>query len=110
MPTFRIDARTAVIEFEDYEPLNEANIVCKVDVPLRVVLGIQADLKSGDMEHAIETFAEKVLVSWSVADEDGNELPASYEGALSMPIGVMMECMKAWLVAVFSLPLVSKSE
>lgn len=100
---YRLDRRIAVLEFDE-QGLQDTEIRCKVDVPMWILLDIQASLANGEIQRGIDLFAEKVLVSWTI-DEEGVAIPATVDGMRELPIGIALRVVGAWLKAAVELPL-----
>lgn len=100
---YRLDRRIAVLDFDE-EGLQGTEIRCRVDVPMWILLDIQASLANGEIQRGIDLFAEKVLVSWTI-EEDGHAIPATVDGMRELPISIALRVVGAWLKAAVELPL-----
>ncbi len=101
--TYRLDRRVAVLEFEE-DGLEGAEVRCRVDVPLRVLLDVQASLANGELRNAISTFGTDILLGWTI-EEDGELLPANADGMLTLPVSIAVRLVGAWISAAVQLPL-----
>lgn len=100
---YRVTNRIAVIEFEG-DTLTGAEIRCRIDVPLSVFLDTQSALTEGNLNEAFRLFADNVLVGWSLESEDGNVITSDYDGMMSLPFGIAVEIIGAWVKAISTAP------
>ena len=100
---YRLDRRVAVLEFDEQE-LHGTEVRCKVDVPMWILLDVQASLSNGEIQRGIDLFSERVLVGWTI-EEDGEAIPANVEGMRELPISIALRIVGAWLKAAIELPL-----
>jgi hypothetical protein len=107
---FRLSERTARLRFEEGTVLAGAEVVCRLDIPLGVFLEFQRLAGAGNdpatFERAIRMFAETVLISWDLEDDDG-PVPATFEGMQRLPVQAVTGIITAWMEAVQSPPLAS---
>jgi len=110
---FEIGGNTARLVFEEGTALDGATVRVSLDMSVRDFLAMQrtiAGLSSAnpedladDMldrwESAYRTFGDRALVSWDVIFE-GEPLPATGEGVLSLPFQVANELFSAWGKAI----------
>lgn len=101
---YRLDRRVAVLSFEGGQ-LEGSEIRCRLDVPLKTLFGIQSAAESGDVIGAMSMFAEQVLESWNIEDENGAIVPATAEGLQMLPLSVCSLVLTSWVKAVSSTPL-----
>jgi hypothetical protein len=50
------------------------------------------------------------LVSWNYADEDGNEVPATYDGLKQLDFADVMKIMYGWMQALTTVPKASNDD
>lgn len=98
---YQLLRRTAVLEFDDGD-LAGAEIKCKLDLPIRKLFEIESAVASDPIE-GIRLWAANALISWSIED-DGAPVPADEDGALSLPIGMVLLIVRAWITACASAP------
>jgi hypothetical protein len=53
----------------------------------------------GSVDRLLRRFAD-ALVSWNVKDEDGTDIPNTYEGVASCDIDFIMRIIAAWMTAI----------
>ena len=54
------------------------------------------DLSTDDQRDIVRSFGDIVLVSWNLADEKGNDIPADADGVLSLDSEVFNAVIDAW--------------
>ena len=54
------------------------------------------DLSPDDQRDIVRSFGDIVLVSWNLADEEGNDIPADADGVLSLDSEVFNAVIDAW--------------
>ena len=54
------------------------------------------DLSTEDQRDIVRSFGDIVLVSWNLADEEGNDIPADADGVLSLDSEVFNAVVDAW--------------
>ena len=104
----RIEARTAVIEFDKNTAYEGLIVRARINAPMSVYFEL-ARLAEGNLlqaEKAIRLFAEEILIGWNLEDEDG-ELEANADNFMRQDFQFGMEVLKAWMevVAQPSVPL-----
>lgn len=99
---YQLLRREGVLEFDE-EGLAAAEVRCKLDIPIGVLFEIERSISTDPLE-GIRAFANNALVSWNIEDESG-PVAADADGALSLPIGIILRIIKAWVSACASLPL-----
>jgi len=95
---FILERREARLTFEDsaYAGLE---IMTKLDVSVEMYLEMQALSTSqspSDMKKAMEKFGDEILISWNFHDTDGEIIPSTAGGFMTLPPTVAVEVMKAW--------------
>ena len=91
--------RVANISFEgtDYDGLE---VRCSLDLPLRTVLEIQKLTASEDDAESIEAntiWCDKILESWNLTDDEGNDIPANSDSALAVaPARLLATLISKW--------------
>jgi hypothetical protein len=91
--------RVANISFEgtDYDGLE---VRCSLDLPLKTVLEIQKLQGSDNQTESIEAntiWCDKILESWNLTDDEGNDIPANSEGALAVaPARLLAALITKW--------------
>ena len=101
---YRLGKQTAILEFDD-GLLEGAEVQCSINTPLGVMLEIEANMgDTATVEQGFRTFGDAILMSWSIADEDGTPVPADSDGLMQLPFTYALEVVKAWLGAVQQLP------
>ena len=91
--------RVANISFEgtDYDGLE---VRCSLDLPLKTVLEIQTLTESEYDAESIEAntiWCDKILESWNLTDDEGNDIPANSESALAVaPARLLATLIQKW--------------
>ena len=99
--------RVANISFEgtDYDGLE---VRCSLDLPLRTVLEIQKLTASDSDAESIEAntiWCDKILESWNLTDDEGNDIPANSDSALAVaPARLLAALISKWSELVTELP------
>lgn len=52
-----------------------------------------------EVDRLLQRFGES-LIEWNVKDEDGNDIPSTYEGVSSCDIDFVMRIIAAWMQAI----------
>tara|TARA_Y100001951_G_C11297545_1_gene276732 strand:- start:3651 stop:4049 length:399 start_codon:yes stop_codon:yes gene_type:complete len=100
-------ARVANISFEgtDFDGLE---IKARLDLPMKIVLEIQRLVASEKTEDSIKAntiWCDKVLESWNLTDDEGNEIPANSENALAVaPARMIAAVISKWADLVLEPP------
>ena len=111
-----VQRRTAVLVFEE-GPYEGTEVRCAFDISMNVYFEYQA-LASRAEEQDAEAFREvalrfgdEILMEWNLDGEDGEPLPATGEGFLTLPVTAVTDILRAWLDAMVrpTLPLESPS-
>ena len=95
---FILERREARLTFED-ETYAGLEITTKLDVSVEMYLEMQSLSSSSipaDMQKAFEKFGDEILISWNFQDVDGEMIPPTAQGFLTLPPTVAVEVMKAW--------------
>lgn len=98
---YQLFRRTAVLEFDGGD-LEGAEVKCRLDLPIRTLFEIESLISREPIE-GIRLWANEALLSWSIED-DGASVPANEDGALSLPVAMIIEIVKAWIGACASVP------
>ena len=91
--------RVANISFEgtDYDGLE---VRCNLDLPLKTVLEIQKLMDSDDQAESIQAntiWCDKILESWNLTDDEGNDIPANSDSALAVaPARLLAALISKW--------------
>lgn len=100
---FQMPARTVLLSFEDDSPYCGAEVRCTLRMTLEQTLALQRMTSvqaDGDIESAARTFAETVLVSWNLLDDDGQPIPATPEAFLAQPADFVIAVINYWQAGV----------
>ena len=95
--------RVANITFEgtDFDGLE---IRCSLDLPLKTVMKIQSLMLSDDNADSVEAntiWCDEVLESWHLTDDEGKEIPANSESALTVaPARLLAALVTKWSAIV----------
>ncbi len=96
---FREPRRTALITFEGTQ-WDTAEVRCRIDVPVRVILEYQrAADDEADVAALFRSFGDDILVEWNVEDDAGAPVPATGDGFLSRSAEFAMAIMQGWAKA-----------
>ena len=99
--------RVANISFEgtDYDGLE---VRCNLDLPLKTVLEIQKLMDSDAQAESIQAntiWCDKILESWNLTDDEGNDIPANSDSALAVaPARLLAALISKWSELVTELP------
>ena len=99
--------RVANISFEgtDFDGLE---VRCNLDLPLKTVLEIQKLMDSDDQAESIQAntiWCDKILESWNLTDDEGNDIPANSDSALAVaPARLLAALISKWSELVTELP------
>ena len=91
--------RVANVTFEgsDFDGLE---IRCSLDLPLKTVMKIQTLMLSDDNAESVEAntiWCDEVLESWNLTDDEGKEIPANSESALTVaPARLLAALVTKW--------------
>lgn len=100
---FQMPSRTVLLTFDDGSPYHGAEVRCTLRMTLEQTLALQrmtAVQADGDIEGAARTFAETVLLSWNLMDDDGEPIPATADAFLEQPTDFVMSVINHWQAAV----------
>jgi hypothetical protein len=100
---FVLPERKSALTFEgtDFEGLI---VDVRLDGPLSVFVEIQNADNQDDRYEAYRLFAEKILVGWNLEDQDGQLIPANYEGIKQIPIALANRMITNWMQLLWDLP------
>lgn len=106
-PGFRREKPLYRLRFEDDE-LQGLEVMAK-SVPLREFIEqakLEQRAKEGDPDafEGILRHMAGVLVSWNLEDEEGNEIPCTYDGLLTQDLGFVIDISQAYQQAVAGVP------
>lgn len=97
------------LQFEDrpglkvtIEGTTTGDLLDLVDLAAKVpgrVDGVKLDPETRRMVETMMGYLARGLVSWNVADRDGNVLPTTVEGLRKCKLGLVMDIIKAWTEA-----------
>lgn len=105
---FKVPKRTALFEFEDGD-WKGAEVRCALDVPMRTLFRFRvADQESAESLYRL--FAEQVLISWNLIDDEGNDVPATPEKVLDQPNGFVDAIVQKWMEYLTTVPKDSKDK
>ena len=91
--------RVANVTFEgtDFDGLE---VRCGLDLPLKTVMKIQSLMVSEDDAESVEAntiWCDEVLESWNLTDDEGKEIPANSESALTVaPARLLAALVTKW--------------
>jgi hypothetical protein len=95
---YRLNSAPQKVNFED-PLLDEMEVFVDTQLPLSVFFDLQLQMGSQDpkqMRDACLLFGEKVLVTWDVQDDSGNDIEPSGKGFMTLPMSLAMEILGAW--------------
>ena len=96
MKPFQMPTLTARIRFEDTEYFG-AEVVVRRDVPLGQVLQYgEIDEANPDTYRGMYATFATFIMEWNLVGGDGEPVPVSEAGLLSMPIGFVLLLMRMW--------------
>ena len=99
--------RVANISFEgtDYDGLE---VRCNLDLPRKTALEIQkltASEKESESIKANTIWCDRILESWNLTDDEGNDIPANSDSALAVvPARLLSALISKWSELVTELP------
>lgn len=101
---FKVPKRTALLVFEgEYAG---AEVRCRLDVPISLYLDYMGmDASSRDsIQAGYGRWGEEVLIEWNLEDDDGQPLPATGGGFLSLPPRLAGLIVQHWLESAAEVP------
>ena len=117
-PGFQVPNRTALLEFGADTEYAGAVIRCRLKIPLHQAF-LFADLGTrvgegkteAEITEAARIFAEQILLSWNLVDDDGVPLPVTAETFLEQPFDFVVTVIAKWTDAAMGVsgPLASPS-
>lgn len=99
---FRVPRREAHITFEDSDYAG-AEIQCALDVDFETFFWFQkrqASEEPDEIKEALCRFADQIIQSWNLEDNDGTPLPADSAGFLKLPPAFGLLILAKWTEAV----------
>lgn len=101
---FKVQAPTKTLTFEDTR-WPEVEVVVRLSMSLEQFLEMQGLMANNDWGPVLITFGDRCLVSWNLADVDGNPYPATGKGMAQVPdIVLAMEIINKALLAITEVP------
>ena len=111
---FKITDKVAVLEFRGGE-YEGAQARVRLNVSLGAFLEFQGTAakaltaespleKTSGVREMIEAFCRIALLEWNLEDKDGVAVPATPEGALSLPLAFLQRLIEEWTGAVAEVP------
>ena len=92
---FRLPMRTGRLVFGgDWQG---AEVVVRLDVPVRVFMDIQDLVASDQPLKAFDIFGEKIIVGWNIQDEDGMPIEPTGKGMGKVPIRFANLVVEQWV-------------
>ncbi len=96
--TFSIERRDARIIFPETSEYYGVELVTKLDVNVQTFLkfqGINDGASAEELAECFTMFGDTVLTSWNI-EEDGELIPATGEGFMTLPPAFCMAIIGAW--------------
>ena len=93
---FKVPRRTAIVTFEEGHDYHGAEITLNLDVPLAFLFEFER-VRAQDPEASVRMFVESILAAWNVEDDNGDPVPATYEGARTQPPAFIRALMERWV-------------
>jgi hypothetical protein len=101
---FRVEQRTAAIDFAEDSPWHGATARVVISVPFKILLWYQRNAESKDVEMSSESlhqWGDKYLLEWNLLDDTGEPIPATGQGAEETDDSdIVTAMMLAWMEAV----------
>ena len=105
---FRVEHRTATIDFAETSPWCGVEARVVTSVPFKTLFWFQSNAENTDAEtsvEAIRVFGDDYLLEWNVEDEDGNPYPATGDGVAQVQDSSLITAlMGGWIEAVVHPP------
>ena len=105
---FRVEKRTADIDFAEDSPWHGVEATVITSIPFETLFWFQRNAENPTSEttaEAVKLFGDSYLVEWNVCDEEGNTYPATGEGLSKIPdYDLVTSLMGGWIEAVTNPP------
>lgn len=106
---FRIQRRTCVLEFdpEKFPEYEGAEVHCRLDIDTEAFLELERlqsaitdDAANGEKVRAmLGFFADNIVESWNLEDENGDPLPITLDTLMAMPPKLTLNLIPLWKAA-----------
>ncbi len=100
---FKVPRRKLQISFDEGHEYFGAEVELTLDMPIGLMFDMRT-LEADDPEEATRLFADQVLASWNLEDDDGEPIPPDYQGARTVPSAFMTTLMKRWSEEATTVP------
>jgi hypothetical protein len=105
---FRVEKRTALIDFAEDSPYFGVEAKVITSIPFETLFWFQknaADSSTESTAEAIRYFGDTLLLEWNVCDEEGVPYPTTGDGVLGVPnYDLVTSLMAGWIEAVTNPP------
>ena len=105
---FRVEQRTAAIDFAEESPWHGVEARVVTSVPFKTLFWFQRNAESTDAETTVEAlrkFGDDFLLEWNVLDPAGDPYPASGDGVTQVEDSSLVQAlMGGWIDAVVHPP------
>jgi len=102
---FRVARREAYLTFPDTSEYFGAEIYAKLDVNVAMFLefqGINDGASADELRSAFVLFGDSVVIEWNLEDDDGEPLPPTGAGFMTLPPAFCTAVIGAWADSVAS--------
>jgi len=96
---FRVARRDALLTFPDTSEYFGAEITAKLDVNVAMFLefqGINDGASAEELRSAFLLFGDSVIIDWNLEDDDGDPVPPTGAGFMTLPPSFCTAVIGAW--------------
>lgn len=104
---YKVPKRTLVLEFEQGDEHHGLEVRMILEAPLSLLFEMQRLARIATEEEAeriLRTFGDALLIDWNVEDDEGQPIPATGDGLLSLPFSLARLMIAKWTEAATGPP------